>query len=70
MFSLAWAGAYSIAILISSDADYVPAVENLQNKGFKIVNATWRNLGHQLAKRCWASFEMDPLNNQLIRENH
>jgi uncharacterized LabA/DUF88 family protein len=70
MFSLAWAGAFSIAILVSSDADYVPAVENLQNKGFKIVNATWRNLGHQLAKRCWASFEMDPLIDQLLHKNH
>ena len=37
MFSLAWVEAYSIAILLSSDADFVPAVDNLQAKGFKIM---------------------------------
>lgn len=67
MISLAWVGAYSVAILVSSDGDYVPAVERLQDKGFKVINATWRNLGHQLAQRCWASFEIDGLIPDLLR---
>lgn len=69
MFSLAWADAYTVAILVTSDADYVPAVENLQAKGFKIINATWENIGYQLAGACWASFKIDNLVSKLIRDN-
>lgn len=61
LFSLAWENAYTFAILVSSDGDYVPAVEKLQEKGLKIINATWRNIGHQLAKTCWASVELNSL---------
>lgn len=67
MFSLAWEGAYEVAILVSGDADLVPAVERIQEKGPKIINATWDNYGHQLAKTCWASFSIDPLIPQLTR---
>jgi uncharacterized LabA/DUF88 family protein len=69
MLSLAWAEAYTVAVLVSSDADFVPAVENLQDKGFKVVNVTWHNLGHELAKRCWAAIEMDPFVPQLVRSS-
>jgi uncharacterized LabA/DUF88 family protein len=56
LFSLAWERAYDLAILVSSDADFVPAVERLQEKGVKIVNTTWKSYDHQLAKLCWGSF--------------
>ena len=69
MFSLAWANAYSIAILVTSDADYVPAVENLQAKGLKIINAAWENIGFQLAGTCWASFHINDLIPQLTRQS-
>lgn len=67
LLSLAWADAYEVAILVSSDADYVPAVENLQAKGFKIVNATWRNQGHHLAQKSWLSIEIDNYFAELTR---
>jgi len=67
MFSLAWEQAYDVAILVSSDADMVPAVEKIQDKGLKVINATWNGWGHQLAKTCWASFDIDPLIAQLSR---
>jgi len=65
LFSLAWEEAYNIAILVSSDADFVPAVERLQEKGFKIINATWKGQGNELAKACWASFEIDKISDAL-----
>jgi uncharacterized LabA/DUF88 family protein len=68
LLSLAWEGAYEIAILVSSDADFVPAVERLQEKGIKVINATWRGHGHQLARICWASFEIDDLTGGIIRK--
>jgi len=67
MFSLAWEGAYEVAILVSGDADLVPAVTRILEKGPKIINATWDKYGHQLAKACWASFSIDPLIPQLTR---
>lgn len=67
MFGLAWESAYDVAILVTGDADMVPAVEKIQDRGLKVVNATWTGYGHHLAKACWASFPIDPLIAQLIR---
>lgn len=61
MLGLAWEGAYDIAILVSSDGDFVPAVEHIQRKGLRIVNACWSGQGHNLAKNCWASLSLDEL---------
>ncbi|MBI2300478.1 MAG: NYN domain-containing protein, partial [Armatimonadetes bacterium] len=35
VLSLAWEGAFEVAILVSSDADMIPCVERVQEKGFK-----------------------------------
>ncbi len=59
LLSLAGESAFDAAILVSSDTDYLPAVEWLQARGFKVINATWANHGHELARACWASFELD-----------
>jgi hypothetical protein len=67
MFSLAWEKAYDVALLVSSDADLVPAVEKIQDRGLKVVNGTWSQHGHALAKACWASFPIDQILGQIIR---
>lgn len=67
LLSLAWEGTYDVAILVSSDGDMVPGVERLQEKGLKVINATWRGHGHHLAKICWASFDMDDIAETLRR---
>jgi len=67
MFWLVWEQALDVAILVSSDSDLVPAVERIQDRGIKIVNATWDRYGHELAKACWASFEVNPLVGKLTR---
>ncbi len=50
-----------IAVLLSSDADFVPAVERIQEKGLKVINAGWQGKGHELRAACWASFDLDGL---------
>jgi uncharacterized LabA/DUF88 family protein len=65
LLSLAGEGAFDAAILVSSDTDYLPAVEWLQSRGFKVINATWANHGHELARACWASFELDTIVSKL-----
>lgn len=59
LVNLAWEGVYDVALLVTSDKDFKPAVEALQNRSFKVVNGHWRGLGHELASLCWASFEID-----------
>jgi uncharacterized LabA/DUF88 family protein len=67
MMRLAWEDAYDVAILVSSDADFIPAVEALQAKNIRVINATWRGRGHQLAAKCWASFELNAVLQNTLR---
>lgn len=56
-----------VAVLVSSDADYIPAVEHVQSTGLKVVNAAWRPRGHDLRAACWASFAIDDIREGLCR---
>jgi ferredoxin len=67
LLALAGENAFDVAILVSSDADFVPAVEWLQARGKKVLNATWANHGFELAKVCWASFKLDAVMADLTR---
>lgn len=67
LMSLAWENSYDVALLVTSDADFIPAVESLQAKNLKVINATWRGNGHELATKSWASFMIDPLIPSLTR---
>ena len=67
LMGLAWESAYDVAILVSADKDFIPTVEHLQAKNYKVINAAWRGIGHELAKVCWASFEIDRLIPSLER---
>ena len=59
LLSLAWATGYDLAILVSADGDYVPAVQLLGTKNFKIINAAWKGHGHDLAQASWGHFLID-----------
>lgn len=61
LLSLAGEDAYGVAILLSSDADHIPAVEWIQSRGRKVINATWANHGFDLKRTCWAEIELDAL---------
>lgn len=67
MLSLAWQQAYDIAVLVSSDADFVPAVTKIQEGGLKVINAAWTGRGHHLKRACWGSFDLDPLAPSITR---
>lgn len=58
MIRLAWEDGYDIAVLASSDADLVPAVEFLDHKGLKVIQAGFPPTGVHLATSCWASFDI------------
>ena len=67
LLSLAWQQAYDVAVLVSADADYIPAVEYVQAQGLKVINAAWKSKGHELRTACWGSFDIDGLLSQLKR---
>ncbi len=67
LFSFAWDEAYQTAVLVSSDSDFIPAVEKIQDRGIKVINATWKGSGRHLAKAAWASFFIDSLTDQITR---
>ncbi|WP_373869536.1 NYN domain-containing protein [Sphaerisporangium rufum] len=67
MLSLAWQDAYDVAVLVTSDADFVPAVERVQERGLKVINAGWSGKGHQLKAACWGSFDLDSIAHNICR---
>ena len=67
LLSHAWQRSYDVAVLVSGDADYVPAVEYVQAQGLKVVNAAWKSRGHELRTACWGSFDIDAVVPQLKR---
>lgn len=58
MLKLAWEGALSVAVLVSSDRDFIPAVELLAAKGHRVINAHFPPRGMHLARACWGSVDL------------
>ena len=58
MVKFAWEGALEVAILVSSDRDFIPVVQMLATKGYKVVNAHFPPTGMNLASACWASIDI------------
>lgn len=58
MIRLAWEHAYDLGVLATSDSDLVPAVEFLNLRGRKIIQAGFPPVGIDLATACWGSFDV------------
>nr|WP_242543741.1 NYN domain-containing protein [Corallococcus sp. NCSPR001] len=58
MIRLAWEKSYDVAVLVSSDRDFIPAVDFLDKKGLKVIHAGFPPKGVDLATSCWASFDL------------
>lgn len=67
MIRLAWEEAYDVAVLATSDADLIPAVEFLHLKARKVIQAGFPPAGSDLATACWASFDVFPHRSELSR---
>ncbi len=68
MIRLAWEEAYDLAVLASLDGDLVPAVEFLDLKGRKVVQAGFPPKGSHLAKACWASINVASFSEEVRRD--
>ena len=58
MMSLAWNGAYDVAVLVSADRDFIPVAEELQSRGIKVIHGKIGKAGMDLAAHCWADFDL------------
>jgi hypothetical protein len=67
MVKFAWEGALEVAILVSSDRDFIPAVQMLTAKGYKAINAHFPPTGMNLAGACWASIDVRKGLSELAR---
>jgi uncharacterized LabA/DUF88 family protein len=61
MFRLAWENAYDIAILVSSDSDFIHAVRFLNEKGKKVIHAGFYPTGSALRGECWFSLNLNKI---------
>ena len=61
MIRLAWEDAWDVAILVSSDHDFIPVVEFLSSKGKRVINVYLPPKGINLARTCWASIDLKPI---------
>ena len=68
MIRLAWEDAYEIAVLATSDADLIPAIEFLGLKARKVIQAGFPPSGVRLARACWASFDVSKLRSEIARQ--
>ncbi len=58
MVKFAWENSMETAILVSSDRDFIPVVQMLTAKGYKVINAHFPPKGMNLASACWASIDI------------
>jgi len=61
----AWEDTYDTAVLVSSDADFIPAVEFVQEKGKRVIHIGFPPDGIELRNACWASVDLGPLIDKL-----
>jgi len=54
----AWEDSYDTAVLISADADFIPAVKFIQSKGKKVIHACFPPSGANLQRECWSSVDL------------
>lgn len=57
LLGLAWEGAWDVAVLLSSDRDFIPAVELLNRKGFIVINGYIPPTGKDLSSKCWGAID-------------
>jgi len=61
----AWEDTYDTAVLVSSDADFIPAVQLIQTKGKRVIHVGFPPNGMELQRECWASVNLGTLVGKL-----
>ncbi|MCW2924563.1 MAG: hypothetical protein JWM98_1967 [Thermoleophilia bacterium] len=67
LMARAWDADMDVAILLTSDSDFIPAVEHLKKKGVHVINFTWEKKGYELRGASSASVTFDSCWQQFSR---
>lgn len=67
MIRLAWSDSWDIAVLVSGDRDFIPAVEFLDSKGLKVIQGCFGSSGRDLGNRCWATIDLSTRLTEITR---
>ena len=65
MISLARADNYDMAVLVSSNRDFVPVAEFLETRGIKVIHGAFPPKGAQLTARCRGSIDVPRLREEF-----
>ncbi len=58
MLQDAWMKKYDIAIIISADKDFIPAIDFLRTTGIRTIHGQFGHQGMELTKHCWGRFNL------------
>ena len=67
MIKLAWVNDYDVAVLLSSDQDFVPVVEFLSTRGIKTIHGAFPPFGASLSLSCWGNLRIPDIMPKLRR---
>lgn len=68
MIKLAWIDNYDVAVLVSSDRDFVPVVEFLSTRGIKTIHGAFPPQGINLSQTCWGSIAIPEIMERFRRD--
>lgn len=58
MISLAMLRSYDVAVLVSSDRDFIPVAEFLDSYGIVVIHGAFANTSAQLTNSCWSKIDL------------
>ena len=67
MIKLAWVNSYDVAVLLSSDRDFIPVVEFLDSRGIKVIHGAFPQQGSQLTQACWGNIRIQQIMQRFRR---
>ena len=56
---------YDVAVLVSSEADFVPVAEFLETRGIKVIHGAFPPKGHHLSSCCWGQIDLPRLREEF-----
>lgn len=65
MISTAWDGGYDVAVLVSSDRDFVPVVQFLESRVIKVVHGAFPPAAAELSRACWGRIDVPSLREEF-----
>ena len=67
LISTAWDSAYDVAVLVSSDRDFIPVVNFLETRVVKVIHGAFPPAAADLSRACWAHIDIPSLREHFRR---